>query len=86
VPQKTINMKKITLFVAVLAAFTFASCKKDRVCTCTTAATSGNSTDKTTYYKVKKKDARLYCVGSQTEYTDSSGNVSTGNKTTCELK
>jgi hypothetical protein len=56
------------------------------VCTCTTAATSGNSTDKTTYYKVKKKDARLYCVGSQTEYTDSSGNVSTGNKTTCELK
>jgi outer membrane protein assembly factor BamE (lipoprotein component of BamABCDE complex) len=79
-------MKKITLCVAVLTAFTFASCKKDRVCTCTTASSSGNSIDKTTYYKVKKKDAQLYCIGSQSEYTDSSGNVFTDDKTTCELK
>ncbi len=33
-------MKKIFLFTAVLSAFTFSSCKKDRVCTCTTVSTT----------------------------------------------
>jgi len=78
-------MKKITLFTATLVAITFASCKKDRVCTCTTTPTSGVvTTYETTYYKVKKKDARLFCIGSQTNQTAPISN--TGSKTTCELK
>jgi hypothetical protein len=31
-------MKKILVFAAVLSAFTFASCKKDRSCTCTSSS------------------------------------------------
>ena len=33
-------MKKLFLFLAVVAAFSFASCKKDRTCTCTDSSTS----------------------------------------------
>jgi len=78
-------MKKITLLAATLVAITFASCKKDRVCTCTTTPTSGTAyTTKTTYFDAKKKDARLYCIGSQEDVT--APIASTGNKTTCELK
>ncbi len=36
-------MKKITLFAVAILAFSFASCKKDRVCTCTITPVS--STD-----------------------------------------
>lgn len=79
-------MKKITLLAAVFVAITFASCKKDRVCTCTTTYAGGTSVDKTTYFDVKKKDARLYCVGHQTETTNTPGGTTTGDKTTCELK
>ena len=78
-------MKKITLFAAAVVVLSLVSCKKDRVCTCTTAASTGNIVDKTTYYKAKKKDARQRCIGSQTE-TTAGGQTSTGNKTTCELK
>ncbi|MCF8424142.1 MAG: hypothetical protein K9H41_07345 [Bacteroidia bacterium] len=78
-------MKKITLLAATLVAITFASCKKDRVCTCTTTPTSGTAvTTKTTYFESRKKDARLYCMGSQTDVTAPVAN--TGDKTTCELK
>jgi len=80
------NMKKVFLFVAVVSAFSFASCKKDRTCTCTTTSASGTVTEtKTTMYKVKKGDATENCIGSQTVST--SGAVSiTGSKTTCKLK
>jgi len=80
-------MKKVFLFVAVVSAFSFASCKKDRVCTCTTTdSTTGAVTEsKTTLYKVKKGDAMERCIGEQTVTT--SGAVSfTGDKTTCKLK
>lgn len=79
-------MKKITLLAAVFVAITFASCKKDRVCTCTTTKSWGTETDVTTYYKAKKGDVREKCIGSQTVSTDSPGGTSTGDKTTCELK
>ena len=78
-------MKKV-LFIAVVAVASLASCKKDRVCTCTTTPASGTATtDVTTYYKVKKGDARLMCMGSQSVQTSGSVSV-TGSKTTCELK
>lgn len=50
-------MKKLVLFVAVVAAASFASCKKDRTCTCdwtstqtqvTTISGGGTTTDVTT--------------------------------------
>jgi hypothetical protein len=78
-------MKKITLLAVAFVAISFASCKKDRVCTCTTTAPSGTLVEKTTYFDSKKKDARLFCTGSQTE-TTAGGATVTGNKTTCELK
>ncbi len=78
-------MKKITLLAAAFVAITFASCKKDRVCTCTTTPVLGTAyTEETTYFDVRKKDARLYCIGSQTN--DTAPVAATGSKTTCELK
>ncbi len=80
-------MKKITLLaVAAIAVLSMTSCKKDRVCTCTTTfSTGGTSTSTTTMYKVKKHDARIFCVGDQTTTTNAAG-TTTGDKTTCELK
>ena len=79
-------MKKITLLAVAFVAISFASCKKDRVCTCTTTPATGTATtDVTTFYDVKKKEARLFCVGSQNVSTSGSVSV-TGSKTTCELK
>jgi hypothetical protein len=68
-------MKKIILFIAVISAFSFASCKKDHVCTCTVASTLngvalGSSTDVTTYTKSKKGDAMSHCLNR----TETSGN------------
>jgi len=60
---KTIKMKKVLLFVAVVAAISFVSCKKDRVCTCTTTTGGVSGTaDVVTYTKSLKKDARLMCM------------------------
>lgn len=72
-------MKKVLLFVAVIAAVSFVSCKKDRKCTCTAYSASGTAGTPTevTYVKSMKKDARLMCM-SET-YQD-------GSKVTCELK
>ncbi len=59
-------MKKVLLFSAVIAAFTFASCAKDRTCTCTTTSTvpgSTATTDITTFTKSHKDDARRNCMG-----------------------
>lgn len=80
-------MKKITLLAIAFVAITFASCKKDRVCTCTETPTSGVvTTYQTTFFDAKKKDARLLCTSyaSQTNITAPVAN--TGSKTTCELK
>ncbi|MDZ4665254.1 MAG: hypothetical protein SGJ15_10285 [Bacteroidota bacterium] len=65
-------MKKIT-FIAVLAlACCFASCKKDRTCTCTYSKPWASSSDiqVTTYSKVTKKSALANC-SSGTSYEPS---------------
>ncbi len=63
-------MKKVFLFIAVVSAFSFASCKKDRVCTC--VVTPGGYTQVTTYTAAKKGDAMSHCLN-QTWIDDSSG-------------
>lgn len=68
-------MKKV-LFIAVVAVASLASCKKDRVCTCTetqtytgSSTTYPSSTTVTTYDKAKKGDARAACLSGTTTYT-----------------
>ena len=75
-------MKKVLLFVAVVTAASFASCKKDRVCTCTTTYTGGISAgtpQTTTYTESKKSAARANCLST----TSTSGTI-TATKT-CTL-
>ncbi len=79
-------MKKLTILAVAALAISFASCKKDRVCTCTDTPTSGTvTTAVTTYYKAKKSDARERCMGYQTVTTAGSA-TSTGDKIDCTLK
>lgn len=76
-------MKKVLLFGAVVAAFTFASCSKDRTCTCTTTSTVPGSTAVTdifTFTKAKKADARYFCMSE----TSTTGGYTVTK--TCELK
>jgi len=80
-------MKKVLLFVAVVSAFSFASCKKDRTCTCVTTSTvpgSTASTDIKTYTDAKKGDARAACSSSSSTYDF--GGTSYVYTRTCELK
>jgi hypothetical protein len=75
-------MKKVLLFVAVIAAFSFASCKKDHVCTCTNSVNgvASSTPDVTTYTKSTKGAARANCL---------SGSQVVGTATysrTCDLK
>jgi hypothetical protein len=80
-------MKKILLFVAVVTAFSFASCKKDRTCTCTTTSTMPGTTASTssiTYTDAKKADARAACVSNS--YSWDFGGTSYVTTNTCELK
>lgn len=68
-------MKK-TAFIALIAlACGFASCKKDRTCTCTYSKnwTSGADIQVTTYNKVSKKSALSTCSsGTSYDPTDPS--------------
>ncbi|MBI3520834.1 MAG: hypothetical protein HY062_15965 [Bacteroidetes bacterium] len=79
-------MKKITLLAVAFTALTFASCKKDRTCTCKTTTTSeitnytgggsstgsnfGTTEDKTVMTKVSKKTAKTNCVSNENTNTD----------------
>lgn len=56
-------MKKTILFIAVVFAASFASCKKDRVCTCT-GSWPGATPEITTYTKSTKAGARANCLSS----------------------
>ncbi|OFY87275.1 MAG: hypothetical protein A3F72_17410 [Bacteroidetes bacterium RIFCSPLOWO2_12_FULL_35_15] len=81
-------MKKV-LFIAIVAVASLASCKKDRVCTCTTTDASSGTTSiqEITYFEAKKGDARQLCAAQATQTKTTSGSVSvTGDKTTCEFK
>lgn len=75
-------MKKV-LFIAIIAAASLASCKKDRTCTCTQTSTQPGSTSTTNVYtiiKATKGDAKKACINS----TQTSGGYTTTN--TCSLK
>jgi hypothetical protein len=76
-------MKKAILMVAVIAAASFTSCKKDRTCTCVTTNSNGGAayTGIVTYTKAKKGDARSQCLSSTTLLINGSTNT-----TTCTLK
>ncbi len=56
-------MKKTVLITMVALAFSFASCKKDRTCTCTYSKSWASSSDTkiTTYNHVTKKSALATC-------------------------
>jgi len=76
-------MKKVLLFVAVVTAASFASCKKDRVCTCTSSYPGQTTTSTpvvTTYPSSKKAAARSHCLSTTT--TSGSGVIVTN---TCDL-
>lgn len=62
-------MKKLSILAVAALAFSFASCKKDRVCTCTYTSTgsSTSNTSVTTMKKVSKGAAKANCT-SGTEY------------------
>jgi hypothetical protein len=79
-------MKKTILFIAVLSAFSFASCKKDRVCTCTSTVNgvSSGSPEIITYTKAKKADARAAC--SSVTVTETMGGSAFVIVKTCTLK
>ncbi|MES2395005.1 MAG: hypothetical protein V4549_03340 [Bacteroidota bacterium] len=75
-------MKKLFICVAVISAFSFASCKKDRTCTCTTVYADGSpaTTDVVTIIDSKKGDAKKVCIDHTT------GTGTDLETTTCELK
>jgi hypothetical protein len=65
-------MKKLTLLAVAFVAVSFASCKKDYTCTCTT--TPGTATASVTkIIGVSKKAAQANCVSGTTTETDASG-------------
>jgi hypothetical protein len=59
--KKTFEMKKV-LFVAAAGLVLFASCRKTRTCTCT-SATGGSYVE--TYAFSTKKNAKAYCDAEQ---------------------
>jgi hypothetical protein len=62
---KNIKMKKIAILSIAFVAITFASCKKERTCTCSTISNEPGSvsSEKTIVYKkISKKDAKAACM------------------------
>ena len=79
-------MKK-TLLIASIAGLAFASCKKDRTCSCVSSSTLAGSVSTTkvyTYHKVSSTDAKELCVS----FTDQVTAPVAGETTswTCEIK
>ena len=72
------KMKKVILFVAVISAFSFASCKKDRTCTCVTSPGGGTTVE--TFTASTKGNASAACLS----YSQTSNGTTT--TTTCTLK
>lgn len=71
------HMKKLSILsIAALAAISFAACKKDRVCECT----SGGMVYKVTYNDATKRQGKANCVSYQEE---DGGQIT---KVECELK
>lgn len=83
-------MKKITILAVALVAISFASCKKDRTCTCKTVWTpptgAAVTTERETTVKdAKKYDATLGMCGSNS-YQETAPVAGAKSETTCELK
>lgn len=57
-------MKKVLLFVAVVAVAGLTSCKKDWACECTYSGVTTSTTEG--YSKLTKKDAEAKCEGKVT--------------------
>lgn len=84
-------MKKFTLLAALAIALCAASCKKDRVCECTTTTTFPDGTvhtdpnDNTTYKEIKKGEAKTLCQRTTHVSVDEDGATSTV-VSDCKLK
>jgi hypothetical protein len=84
-------MKKTIVLITCLTAFSFISCKKDRMCECTRTYTSTSGATTTypaetiTYRKIKKSDAKDLCQKRTEVYVNSDGKTST-NVLDCKLK
>lgn len=68
-------MKKVTFMALVALAFSMASCKKDRTCTCTYYKpwASSSETEVTTYEHVSKRSALDNCTsGTSYDHSDPS--------------
>lgn len=61
-------MKKVLLFVAVVFAASFASCKKDYQCECTTTAGTVSTTATGGTFKETKKKAEEACEADSQSY------------------
>jgi hypothetical protein len=83
-------MKKITLFAFAVVALSLASCKKDRVCECTTVTTPAagaavTTTEEITVKKAKKSVAKDgQCRGYV--YQETAPTAGTKTDVTCTLK
>ncbi|MGZ3931532.1 MAG: hypothetical protein ACXVP0_09280 [Bacteroidia bacterium] len=65
-------MKKIVLLLSVAVVCSLTSCKKDRVCECTSSSTAPGSTSTVTdvtLVKAKKSDAKRICVKETHDFT-----------------
>ena len=78
-------MKKTTLLTFAFIAITFASCKKDRVCTCEDQ--EGDVTE-TTYFDSSKSDAQTFCSSrnTKTKYIPVTGSTGYVSEVNCELE
>jgi len=80
-------MKKITLLAVAALAISFASCKKDYKCVCTTS--SGSTTvESTSTAKTSKKSATAWCEAGPKTTTTVNGTPVTnaGTAATCVIK
>lgn len=76
-------MKKMTLLAVAALAISFASCKKDYTCECTTTVNGGSATTASSNTgKMKKADAEAKCNEGDKTY-DLLGNTY---KTECTIK
>jgi hypothetical protein len=79
-------MKKAILFASAIICLSLASCKKDRVCECTSTSSGGSlSTSTITIKKIKKSEAKTLCQNHT--YTSSGSNQpNQTDVTNCTLK
>ncbi len=82
-------MKNITLLAVTIVAITFASCKKERECVCTSTS-SGATLVTTTKIKSGKKDAESWCSALQGDKSTATVNGVAATLTpsgfTCKIK